>query len=68
MTFKMHWDAIVDCNGHIEIRGGIRIVCANSEKEGIQRALNFLHNGMFIDWDAFLENDNFFEDLSIYKK
>lgn len=67
MTFKMHWDAIVDYDGYTEIRGGIHIVCANSEKEGIQCALNFLHNGAFIDWDAFLENDNFFVDLTTYE-
>lgn len=64
MTFKMHWDALVDFNGHMEMRGGVRIICADSEKEGIQKALNFLHNGAFIDWDAFLENDTFFEDLT----
>ena len=63
MTFKMHWDAVVDYNGHLEVRGGIHIICADCEKDGIQRALAFLHNGAFIDWDAFLENDNFFVDL-----
>ena len=67
MTFKMPWDALVDYNGHTEMRAGIHIVCADTEKEGIQRALSFLHNGAFIDWDAFLENDTFFEDLSKYE-
>lgn len=67
MTFKMHWDALVDYNDHVEIHAGIHIVCADSEKEGIRRALDFLHNGAFIDWDAFLENDDFFEDLTSYE-
>ena len=66
MTFKMHWDALIDYNGHIEMRAGIHIICADSEKEGIQHALRFLNNGAFIDWDAFLENDTFFEDLTEY--
>ena len=64
MTFKMHWDAIVDYNDHFEIRGGIHIILANSEKEGIKQALNFLQNEAFIDWDAFMENDTFFIDLT----
>lgn len=67
MTFKMHWDAIVDYNGHLEIRGGIHVICAESEKDGIMRALNFLHNGAFIDWSAFIENDTFFVDLDDYR-
>lgn len=67
MTFKMHWDALVDYNDHVEFHAGIHIVCADSEKEGIQRALIFLRNGAFIEWDAILESDNFFEDLANYK-
>ena len=67
MTFKMHWDAIVDCNGHTEIHSGIHIVFADSKKEGIQHALDFLHNGAFVDWDAFLESDNYFVDLTTYE-
>lgn len=63
MTFKMHWDAIVEYEDHLEVRMGIHIICAENEKDAIQRALAFLHNGAFIDWDAFLENDEFFVEL-----
>lgn len=66
MTFKMHWDALVDYNDHFEIRGGIHIICADSEKDSIKRALKFLHNEAFIDWDAFIENDTCFIDLCEY--
>ena len=67
MTFKMHWDAVVDCNGHLEVHSGIHIICAKSEKDGIKRALSFLKNGAFVDWDAFIENDTFFVDLDEYR-
>ena len=63
MKFKMHWDATVDCGDRLEVRMGIRIICAEDEKDAVKRALHFLHNGAFIDWDAFLENEDFFMEL-----
>lgn len=63
MKFKMHWDATVDCGGRLEVRMGIHIICAEDEQDAIKHALRFLHNGAFIDWDAFLENDEFFMEL-----
>jgi hypothetical protein len=63
MKFKMHWDATVECGDRLEVRMGIHIICAEDEKDAVQRALVFLHNGAFIDWDAFLENDECFVEL-----
>lgn len=63
MKFKMHWDAVVETGDRLEVRMGIRIICAEDEKEAINHALNFLHNGAFVDWDAFLENEDFFVEL-----
>jgi hypothetical protein len=67
MKFKMYWDATVECGDHLEVRMGIHIICAEDEKDAVQRALAFLHNGAFVDWDAFIENDTFFEDLDDYR-
>lgn len=63
MEFKMYWDATVECGDRLEIRMGIHIFYADDEKDAIERALHFLHNGAFIDWDAFLENGDFFMEL-----
>ena len=63
MKFKMHWDAVVEIEDRLEVRMGIRVICAENEKEAVKRALHFLHNGAFVDWDAFLENEDFFVEL-----
>ena len=63
MEFKMHWDATVECGDRLEIRMGIHIFYADDEKDAVEHALRFLHNGTFIDWDAFLENGDFFMEL-----
>ena len=63
MEFKMHWDAVVEYGDRLDIRMGIHIIYAEDEEDAVKHALDFLHNGAFVDWDAFLENDNFFLEL-----
>lgn len=63
MKFKMHWSAVVETGDRLEIRMGIHIICAEDEKDAVKRAFSFLHNGAFVAWDAFLENDGFFMEL-----
>lgn len=58
---KMHWDGMIDHNGHIEVRSGIHIIRAENKKEAIKHATQFFMSGAFINYDALLENekDNF---------
>lgn len=57
MKFKMEWDGILDYNGHQEIRCGIHLFCADTDKDALKTAYNFFRHSNFINWDAILESD-----------
>lgn len=59
MKFNMHYDMIVDYNGHIEARTGIHVLLANNEVEALSKAKKFFNNESILDWDAILEGNDF---------
>ena len=64
LQIKMHWDALVDYDGQTQVRMGIHIYSADDEEDAVRQALHFLHNGAFLDWDAFIEDGkDLFVDL-----
>lgn len=56
MKFKMEWEGTFECDGHVEIRGGIRVIVADNEKEAVKRAFKFFQYGHFVNWNAILED------------
>jgi hypothetical protein len=59
----MHWDGIIDCNGTVEMRAGIRVINADSQEDAIEYARKFFENGAFIVYDALLENGKFVAEI-----